>query len=49
MFIKIEKGRLIKEDVIDNTKKDIPSNEEKTKEELKKLKGWEDSIKKEKK
>ncbi len=41
MFIKIEKGEHIKEDVIDNTKKDIPSDEEKTMEELKKLKDWE--------
>jgi len=48
LLLTIEKGRLIKEDVIDNTKKDIPSDEEKTMEELKKLKDWEDSIKKEK-
>jgi hypothetical protein len=41
----IEKGKLVKEELQDNRKKKLPTGDEKTQEELQKLKEWEDSKK----
>jgi hypothetical protein len=46
LFLTFEKGKLIKEEIVDNTKKVIPTGDERTLDELQKLKEWEDGQKK---
>lgn len=45
LILNIEKGKLISEEVIDNTARKLPSEEEKTIQELQKLKDWEEKTK----
>jgi hypothetical protein len=45
IILVIEKGKLVKEELQDNRKKKLPTGDEKTQEELQKLKEWEDSKK----
>ncbi len=44
LFLTIESGKVVREQVIDNTRKNLPTEEEQAGEELLKLKEWEDSI-----
>jgi len=46
LYLAFEKGKLIKEEIVDNTKKNIKSEGERTVDELNKLKDWEDNAKK---
>ena len=46
LFLFIEKGKLVSEQVADNTKTRLPSENERAIDELKKLKEWEDSTRK---
>lgn len=44
LFLTIERGKVVREQVIDNTRKNLPTEEKQAWEELLKLKEWEDSI-----
>ncbi len=44
LSLTIESGKVVREQVIDNTRKNLPTEEEQAREELLKLKEWEDSI-----
>jgi hypothetical protein len=46
ILLTIEKGKLMKEEVIDNTKRELPSWQERSLDELNKLKEWEETTKK---
>jgi len=48
LFMTFEKGKLIEENLVDNTKKELPTRYERTVEELQKLKEWEENTVKQK-
>ncbi len=44
LILTIERGKVVREEVVDNTRKKVPTEDEQAREELVKLKEWEDSI-----
>jgi hypothetical protein len=46
MLLTIEKGKLIRQDIVDNTRTRLPSEEERALDELRKLGEWQDNIRK---